>query len=224
MAPYSLIPSLPANSAFELISLLERLKGQITEFQVDFVDGQFAPSQSWPFTEADPLSALTLLKPLAEEINFEADLMVRQPEQYIATLVEIPFRTVIFHAGSSSDIRPCIAVARAAGLRVGVAATADISVEKIAALVTSVDFIQLMGIAAVGQQGQPFDDRILTHARTLRQQFPDLTIAIDGAVNRETLPLLMAAGVNRFAPGSAIARASDPVVAYQELKSLLIPN
>jgi ribulose-phosphate 3-epimerase len=107
------------------------------------------------------------------------------------------------------------------GYKLGIAATADIPLTDITALIPEVSFVQLMGIAAVGQQGQPFDVRTLARARELRDRYPDLEIAVDGAVNSETIPQLYAAGVNRFAPGSAITKASDPVLAYRTLQALV---
>ncbi len=52
--------------------------------------------------------------------------------------------------------------------------------------------------------------------------YPQLEIAIDGSVNTATLPLLKAAGANRFAPGSAIAKAEDPKRAYEQLLSMVL--
>ena len=78
-----------------------------------------------------------------------------------------------------------------------------------------------MGIATIGVQGQPFDERTLATVSELRRLYPNYTIAVDGSVNQDTIQSLQQAGANRFAPGSAITAAPDPVVAYQELKNLV---
>jgi len=83
------------------------------------------------------------------------------------------------------------------------------------------DFVQLMGIKKIGAQGQPFDEPTLARAKELRTKFPDLEIAVDGSVNGTTISQLLAAGVNRFAPGSAISRANDPILAFKELSALI---
>jgi pentose-5-phosphate-3-epimerase len=48
-----------------------------------------------------------------------------------------------------------------------------------------------------------------------------LEIAVDGAVNKETITQLLAAGANRFAPGSAVSKALDPALAYKQLAELI---
>jgi ribulose-phosphate 3-epimerase len=88
-------------------------------------------------------------------------------------------------------------------------------------LIPQFDYLQVMGIASIGAQGQPFDERTLTTVHTLRERYPSLEIAIDGAVNETTIPRLVEAGANRFAPGSAIAKAPDPVTAYKQLLGLI---
>ena len=78
-----------------------------------------------------------------------------------------------------------------------------------------------MGIARIGTQGQPFDERTLATVASLRTKYPAIEITVDGAVNADTIIPLREAGTNRFAPGSAVARAEDPVASYKQLASLL---
>jgi ribulose-phosphate 3-epimerase len=140
--------------------------------------------------------------------------MVHEPLQYLDTIAMLGAHRVVVHLGSTDDYEAIIEHARAHGYSIGFAATADIPQGDLEHFIPQIDFVQLMGIVRVGQQGQPFDTRTLTRARALREQYPDLDIAVDGAVNAHTIPQLYAAGVNRFAPGSAIATATDPAAAY----------
>ena len=77
-----------------------------------------------------------------------------------------------------------------------------------------------MGIKTVGKQGQPFDSRTEKNIERIKNKYPDLTIAVDGAVNESTIPVLVAAGAIRLAPGSAITRAPDSAEAYKHLHEL----
>lgn len=224
MLSLSIVPSLPAASREQLEALLTALAGTVREFQIDIVDGRFVPPVSWPFTESDPIAALATLAPWSQKFELEIDCMVTEPYQYLDTLVALGAKRIIVHLGSTTDYLQIIGHAKAHAYRLGFAATADTPLAELETWIPDINFVQLMGIAAVGQQRQPFDVRTLSRARELRVRYPDLEIAVDGAVNSVTIPLLYAAGVNRFAPGSAVAEAADPVLAYEALRTLIAPH
>ena len=219
---YSIVPSLPAQSYGELTMLLDALQGISDGFQIDIVDGKFVPLISWPFTEKDPIASLEQLKVYAEQYELEIDCMVMNPEQYLDTFVEVGFQRVIIHYGSTDAYDEIFAHSKKHGYKLGIAGTNDIPIEDLISSFEKVDFVQIMGIARVGEQGQPFDKRTLETVAKLRDLYPELEIAVDGSVNEETIPRLLAAGVNRFAPGSAIAKARDPVNSYKHLKDMII--
>lgn len=219
--PLAVVPSYPASSYAELERVLGALSGVSPEFQVDLVDGIFVPHRSWPFTEADPYAELARLRAWSPHYTFEFDCMVATPERYLETLLTVPLSRLVIHIGSTAAITSIIAHARTNGYRVGLAAPAGVPLEALTRWIPDIDFVQLMGIAAVGQQGQPFDTRTIARVRQLREAYPDLEIAVDGAVNEATIPSLYAAGVNRFAPGSAITQAKDTVGAYTKLCNLI---
>ena len=66
------------------------------------------------------------------------------------------------------------------------------------------DFVQVMGIAEIGYQGEPFAEAALGRIRELRQAFPDLVMSVDGGVSSDTIVRLVEAGAQRFVSGSAI--------------------
>ncbi len=221
MPSLSVVPSLPAATFAELERVLTAVAPVTREFQVDIVDGAFVPFVSWPFTEVDPMAALALLAPFKNQFALEFDCMVLRPEQYLDALVALGARRIIIHVGSTTAYAAIASHARVHGYQLGIAATGDVPLEVLDVLLPDVDFVQLMGIAKVGQQGQPFDERTIARANQLRARYPELTIAVDGSVNTATMPRLLAAGVNRFAPGSAVAKADDPAAALIELKTLV---
>lgn len=216
----SLVPSLPAQSFEEIRVLLGSLQGLISGVQIDIVDGVFAPTPSWPFTTNDHVAALRELTPY-HDLEIEMDCMCMHPEMYLDTFVEIGVKRVVIHAGSTTQYAECIAHARAHGYRIGFAIQNDTEKILCDTYIPQFDFVQVMGILHIGVQGQPFDVRTVATVGRLRKQYPSLEIAVDGGVNEETIPALLAAGVNRFAPGSAISRADDPGASYKHLLSLI---
>lgn len=216
----SLLPSLPAEQYESIIRLVNVLQGESKEIQIDIVDGRFAPSISWPFTEIDPRSELRKLAQVSREIDIELDCMIDTPENYLSLLSEIPIKRLIIHMGSTTEFDTILDFTRKHIITVGLAFTNDASFDDVQTLIPRFDFIQIMGIKQVGKQGEPFDTRTYETVRKFRSQFPKLQICIDGGVNRETIPNLLHAGADRFAPGSAITRADDPKRAFIELMEL----
>lgn len=217
----TLVPSLPAHSYKELQELFENMRGVSKGVQVDIVDGRFVPHRSWPFTETDVEQELTKLKSYTDDFQVEIDCMINAPEQFLDQFVRIGIQRVIVHVGSTKVYGQIIAHARTHGYAIGLAFTNDVPLSFVQPFIEKIDFVQIMGIAQVGQQGQPFDERTLTTARALREAYPDLEIAVDGSVNAQTIPLLREAGVNRFAPGSAVCAAPDQAAAYKQLQELV---
>lgn len=77
-----------------------------------------------------------------------------------------------------------------------------------------------MGIATIGRQGEPFDERVIEKIKSIRAKYPDMVISIDGGVSFDTAPELIEAGATRLVAGSAIFENPNPHGAIQELKSL----
>lgn len=218
--PMSLAPSLPAQSLSQLSSFLDTLKGVAPSIQIDIVDGVFAPYVSWPFTELDIEESLKILSSYPD-FEIEMDCMCMNPEDYLDVFVGLHIKRVIIHAGSTSRIAECIKHAKEHGYKIGLGLLNTTPSQLLATYAGQIDFVQVMGIEHIGVQGQPFDEKTLGTISFIRKTYPNLEIAVDGAVNATTIPALLQAGANRFAPGSAIAQAQDPVSSYKQLCALI---
>lgn len=221
MLPVTIVPSLPASSLAEIAQLCTALRGVAQGVQIDIVDGVYVPHTSWPFTETEGMDIFADMETYTKDYLLEVDCMVQAPEQYLDRIAALSPERVCIHAGSTKAYTDIIVHAQTNGYRLGLAFTNDTPLSALYEHHDDVSYVQLMGIAKVGQQGQPFDERTLQRARALRAEFPDLEIAVDGSVNATTMPALFAAGVNRFAPGSAIAKQADPAAAYKQLCALV---
>jgi len=212
------LPSFPAPDVTSLMKVLDALVGVSSEFQIDVVDGNFAAPVSWPFVTN--ISDIKQLQSYAAKYLIEFDCMVSEPQQYFDQLAVLDPERVIIHWGSASDLTATANAARAAGWMVGLAITNDAPMYEVLQVLDQFDYVQVMGIAVVGVQGQPFDERTIGTIALLRSQDSELEIAVDGSVNQETIPALVAAGATRLAPGSAITKADDSAAAYEQLLAL----
>jgi ribulose-phosphate 3-epimerase len=225
MSHITILPSLPASDFASLKDLAEKIAPVATEIQIDIVDGQFVPALSWPFTEMLEegngfVETIAKVAELPSVLVREFDCMVSEPYQYLDALTALHPARVIIHHKSTIDYDVCVEHARTNNYKIGLAVLPSVALEEVAELIARFDYVQVMGIERVGSQGQPFAPQALTLIAELRATFPALEIAVDGAVNKETIPALIAAGANRLAPGSAIAKAADPAAAYLELVAL----
>ncbi len=214
----SIIPAIIPESREHLEETLILVSSFTHEVQIDIVDGSFVPFTSWPYGEGE---AIEELKPLIKDFNVEVDLMVEEPETVIESYLQAGVRKVVIHLESTTKLEEIIAFKERYDFRLGLSINSDTDVHALIEVMASADYVQLMGIAHIGSQGQPFDTRVLTRITELLKINPNLLISIDGSVNLETLPQLYIAGARRFVAGSSILKAGDPKRAYETLRALI---
>lgn len=210
-----LVPAIIPKSLEELEAVLPGLTFS-PEVHIDVVDGVYVPYVSWPY---QPAGEPNTIKPLTDAYTLEVDLMVEKPLLTAIDWLKAGADMLVFHTDNCTvaEFKKFVATSK---VSVSIAATPDISLATLSPYLEVADGVQLMGIAKVGAQGQPFATEVFGLIAAVKQQFPRLPITIDGSVNRETIPALVAAGVNRFICGSAIVKQSDPYAAYTELSKL----
>lgn len=210
-----LVPAIIPQSQSELEALLPVLKFS-PEVHIDVVDGVYVPYTSWPYQPAGEPKAI---KHLTDSYTLEVDLMVEKPLLAAATWIKAGADMLVFHTDNCTvdEFKKFIATSR---VSVSIAATPDIALSTLAPYLEVADGVQLMGIAKVGSQGQPFATEVLARIGEIKKQFPQLPITVDGSVNKETITALVTAGANRFICGSAIVKQADPYLAYTELTKL----
>ncbi len=208
-----IIPAILPKNLSEIGEKLGQLSGLALSIQIDFVDGVYAPNTTWPYTDEGVIkipSEFTF--PHWDEFNFEADLMISDPLRDLDQIIHMGFSRIVVHPTDDIDsVVTLISRAKDAALEVGLAIHIDTPVsyieqvyEKTRSSDSPIDYFQCMGIAHVGFQGQTFDEDVLNQIAYLKQAYPGVLIAVDGAVNRESAPKLISAGVSRLIVGSAL--------------------
>jgi ribulose-phosphate 3-epimerase len=186
---------------------------QVRVVQLDIMDGKYVSEKTWPFIYGADRDLAELQTeegslPFWEDINYELDLMIERPEESLDTWLHIGASRVIFHYASIHDwekIKNIDHVIRNF-IKIGCAVTIHDKLEDIYSLIDEdvIDFIQVMGIADIGYQGEPFADESLDMIEELKKRYPDLLISVDGGVSIDTIGDLSLAGVERFVSGSGI--------------------
>lgn len=231
-----IIPAIMPDSYDDLVAKAGRVRGLVPVAQIDIMDGIFVRSKSWPYATGGikkdehfvALSKQDEGMPFWEELDYEIDLMIAEPERHIDEWLPLGASRLIFHIEAIKDRDLFFAhdifkegardIDGEKVIQIGLAINPDTPLDGLLSDISRVEFVQCMGIGRIGYQGQPFDERVLEQINQLRVSNPNLPISVDGGVNRETAPLLRAAGANRLVAGSAIFGASDVASAIRELK------
>lgn len=204
----AVIPTSLAHLRAQLVAL-----GSIPELHLDVVDGVFVPNISWPYTEND--TSLQSVRTVLDAYTLEVDLMVSNPLPAAHSWIAEGADRLVFHVEtiSAADFKQ---FADRVSVTVGIAANNDTAFEELEQYFPAADFVQVMGIAQIGAQGQPFDTRARKRIATLRERYPNLALSLDGSVNVQTLSELLALRLDRYIMGSAIMAVEDPHRAYEE--------
>jgi ribulose-phosphate 3-epimerase len=219
------IPAIMPDTWADLQTKASSIADAVSWAQIDVMDGMFVSSHSWPYSTTGLQEMRAMMEqgvklPLIEKISYEVDLMVTTPENACRDFIALGAKRVIVHLESSPHFATFLQTARARfpDVEFGVALGIETSLQAVDMYINKVDVIQLMGIARIGYQGEPFDDRVIQRVLELRKKMPQGIISVDGGVNFDTAPGLILAGVDRLVAGSAIFKSDDVLLAIERIK------
>jgi len=211
------VPAVIPTSLDDLRKAVMSLAG-LPELHLDMVDGVFVPFTSWPYNSKE---SPWVAKEILDIFSLEVDLIVSKPLEAAREWQEAGADQLVFHVEtiSPADFKE---FADNTNLTIGISANNDTPFDILKEYLSSADYVQVMGIGAIGTQGQPFDNRALERIAILQKDFPSLAISIDGSVNSKTLSELASLKLNRYIVGSAIMKQDDPILVYKTLTALTI--
>ncbi|MDO8593520.1 MAG: hypothetical protein Q7R59_01315 [bacterium] len=224
------------------LALLSRIPS-VSRVQIDVVDGRFASPASWPYfakaTQGTPYPELEAMVqkgemlPHLDRLAYEVDLMCLDAERMAEAWLALGATRLTFHAESTTDICRLLASARrryGAGdgfvsglISFGVAINLASDLALIEPCLYEVEYVQFMGIARIGSQGQPFDRGVVEKVRVFHARHPELPIQVDGGISLPSARELVALGVSDLVVGSDILKAHDPSAEFAKLESLESP-
>ena len=221
MGMYSspIVPAIIPQSQTDATLQLQKIAG-LPEVHIDVSDGIFVPAISWPYRGEGEASNPKAIKSLLDVFSLEVDLMVSDPLRAAEAWLQAGADLLVFHAETIS-LTSFAEYIKTTNLTIGISALNSTPYTFLKPYLEIAEYVQVMGIARIGQQGQPFDDEVYERIANIRSDFPNLPISIDGAVNLITLPLLRQYQLTRYIVGSAIMLQADPVQSYQELALLV---
>jgi ribulose-phosphate 3-epimerase len=214
-----IIPAILPQTYRGIEMAVEKVEGAVASVQIDFVDGHFAPNRSWLFNNKDEEKLELLMHedmgmPFWDSLNYEFDLMVKDPLQYMEMFVALGPAKMTFHIEGLDQektltffetIPEIITSVIAFGIAIGL----DTDPALIAPYIPYIESIQCMGIRNIGYQGQKFDEAVYEQIKKVRALYPDKSIAVDGGVSLDNALQLVAAGATELVIGSALFQNTD---------------
>lgn len=131
------------------------------------------------------------------ERKFEVHLMVERPEEIVERWVERGASGIIVHKLSEKLLEY-----KRKGIQIGLGVEMQVPLEEVYPKVDEVNFVHMMSIEEIGEQGHPLSERVFDRIRALREKFPFKTISVDGGINAGNYQKFVELGVDRLVVGS----------------------
>lgn len=208
-----IIPGILEKDFSEVERRVKLVAAYVSWVQIDVADNTLVPNET--FLKFDQFVQLGKLD---KAPSLEAHLMVAEPEKYIRPLADAGFKRLIAHV-EAHDPRRFLDEAKYESVEVGLAIDGPTDLEQIEPFLEEIDVVLVMTIEA-GFSGQQLMPETLEKIKTIRRNFPDLPIAVDGGINDKTARLVRDAGATRLVSTSYLFK--DPAniaAAIERLKT-----
>ena len=183
----------------------------------DVMDGRFVPNISFGFP------VIAAVKQVAKK-PLDVHLMIMDPDPYLPGFRQVGADILTVHQEACPHLDRTVRLIRdEIGIKVGVAINPATPLSSLEHLLPLLDVVNLMTVNP-GFGGQRFIDYSYEKIRSLKTMIQEKGLAtliqVDGGVNLENAPKLLAAGADVLVAGSFVFRAEDPLQTIADLKHL----
>lgn len=183
-------------------------------FHLDIMDGVFVPNISYGFPVVERIHELAE-KPL------DVHLMIVDPDRYLERFGKAGASWLTVHYEACNHLHRTLSQIRALGMKSGVALNPHTPVESVAEILDSVDMVLIMSVNP-GFGGQKFIPNSYSKVERLRKMIDSrglsVLIQVDGGVDASNAANLYGAGADVLVAGSAVFKATNPVLAIDGIK------
>lgn len=183
---------------------------------LDVMDGTFVPNISFGFPVMEAVAKVCTKK-------LDVHYMIDKPERYIQQTAKLGAMMMNVHIEAATHLHRTIQEIHNAGMKAGVTLNPSTPISTLEDIICDADMVLLMSVNP-GFGGQKFIENTINKVKRLRKLIDEsgskALIQIDGGVQAETAPRLVAAGADVLVSGSYVFKAKDPVATIKSLCEL----
>lgn len=183
---------------------------------LDVMDGTFVPNISFGFPVMEAVAKVCTKK-------LDVHYMIDRPERYIKQTAKLGAMMMNVHIEATTHLHRTIQEIHDAGMMAGVTLNPSTPVSLLEDIICDVEMVLLMSVNP-GFGGQKFIENTINKVKRLRRLIDEsgskALIEIDGGVQAETAPRLVAAGADVLVSGSYVFKAKDPIATIKSLCEL----
>lgn len=212
-------PSLLGGNPLNVEKDIEMINNSEADWlHIDIMDGVFVPNITIGFPVLQKL-AKVCRKPL------DVHLMIVHPEKWVHLLADAGVMMMNVHYEACTHLNRIVQEIHKSGMKAAVTLNPSTPVCMLEDIICDVDMVLLMSVNP-GFGGQKFIESTYNKLDRLRKLIADsgsnAVIEIDGGVNNETAPKLIAHGADVLVSGSYVFKAEDPIQTISGLKNLKV--
>ena len=183
---------------------------------LDVMDGTFVPNISFGFPVMEAVAKVCTKK-------LDVHYMIDKPERYIQQTAKLGAMMMNVHIEATAHLHRTIQEIHNAGMKAGVTLNPSTPISTLEDIICDADMVLLMSVNP-GFGGQKFIENTINKVKRLRKLIDEsgskALIQIDGGVQAETAPRLVAAGADVLVSGSYVFKAKDPIATIKSLCEL----
>lgn len=199
------IPAILVKTRQELLDSINKVKKYVKTVHIDIMDNKFVPNYTIGLEE---------IKNLPKGVDYEFHWMVENPEQWINKIKENYLHLIHIETIKNSKIIEKFVKTKK---QFGLAVNPKTDLKLILPYIKYASCVLIMSVEP-GFSGQKYIKKAEEKVSFLKNNFPKLSIEVDGGITNKTALSAVKAGANKIAAASTIFNSKNIEQAIRELK------